>query len=296
MSKARNTKQLKKQPAKIKKQVDHSRHYGHPKNQPYAFQSGIRSKKIFDSRAVYYPDANSSPTVDLSNVLAGTSDNERLSDTVVFTHLEINGRMTWGDTIITTTPVQDDVTVRLMVIASIDNNLTQPIVDAYDPLTCIDNTKVPSQCTILYDTGPKLLTCKAYNEGSTFPLNHLVHTVHVHKPLFPQGDNGVWAQYAGDTQQTGRIFALFLSDAPDATNRAQMTFSFALEFHDVVKGLAASVNSRIDTVMERMNTLEERLAIKAEKAIKSEKSNGLVTAIGALKPNVQLNRRVVDSQ
>lgn len=239
----------------------YARHWGHPHHQPYAYQPGIRAKKFFTTRADYYPDANwSAPTV-LSVVPSGNSDNQRLSDTVVFTHLEINAILQWnGNFTPTTNSTLDDCCVRMLVIASIDATTDDPpFIDAFDPLTCIDNSKVPSQCTILFDTGPKLLTPKQYLTGENFAINHLVHTVNIHKTLFPQGDKGVWSQFSGSTQNTGKIYAIFLSDAPDGTNRAKVTASFGLEFYDVVKGLASQVTSKVDDAISNQIMLLDRI-------------------------------------
>jgi hypothetical protein len=250
--------------------------YGHPEHQPYAYQAGILRKRFFTNTATYGADSTQYALADLNSaLLAQNNDNSRLGDTVVFTGLEVQGTMQWGT--VPSGSIPEDNTLRVLVCASIDNNGLNPLVDPNDPLSSIDNTKVPAQCTVLWDSHPCIITPRAsWNGTSHLAIDHHVHRFSHHQDLRPQGDEGVWTQYSSDgTLMTGRIYALFISDSPNLTDYNRMTFSFALEFKDVVKSITSQLESNCENLIKKQNELVQTVE-QLQQAIVQRVSSPLV--------------------
>jgi hypothetical protein len=248
----------------------HTKHAMVVHKQPYAYQHAQMMKQFPTANSLVSPTSTVCLVTGLSSIPIGTTDNTRLGEKVILRTLDIEGTV-WQTSNAAATAPRPNICSRMLIVADSSNTggsaaAINPLT-SYDPRATIDNTKVPSQVEIFYDSGPIITTPPTSSAivTSIQDINRLTHRIHVkvdlsrpiHVSRMSKQYNGILASYADSSTsypESGGLYALFFSDDASGQDRVDWNVGFSLGFTDYIKGIQSQVS-----LTTKMAALEAKL-------------------------------------
>jgi len=236
---------------------------------PYNLSISPILKQFPTVRTTFNNTAGGPAFLDLISTLApGDSDNTRLSDVIVSDNVElhIETHLIPGGV---SPSYAADVHARFLLCASLNPADTTNPLTTGDPFGTINNSIVPSQVMVFWDSGVKTLTpsmgiasSPSYSGTPTLfqQMDHRTYTVSAKVNLHQRGVGGVGSQFNGTTLINGSLYLVCYSDQNISTpfpTQNPVTTSFSVGFHDYVPALQSSIAQRLANLERSQKSVDD---------------------------------------